>query len=230
MPEGASTAKKLATAGRELTDHLYYKTTLKINVHEQLGLAQAPREDDRAFRIRLQQVARERRDAEVDKLAKQTATQIDRLTDKMTKAQQRLSETQMQAQAKQTEQWINIGESVVSMFMGRRSSRAVSSAASKWNQASRAAAEVEETRQALTGMEAEVKKLQDELKARTDEITAQWEHALDEISTTEIKLRRSDVNLEATMLAWAPYWRIQYDDGTRDRTTNVPAYHLPEVG
>ncbi|MBP8292252.1 MAG: ATP-binding protein, partial [Caldilineaceae bacterium] len=229
-PEGASTGKKLAAAGSELADYLYYKSTLKINTHEQLGLAQGPREDDRAFRIRLQQAARERRDAEVDKLAKQAATQIDRLTDKINKAQQKLSETQQQAQAKQTEQWINIGESVVSMFMGRRSSRAVSSAASKWNQASRAAAEVEETKQALADMEAEVKELEADLKARTDEITAQWDQVLDNITTTEIKLRRTDVNVEATMLGWAPYWRITYNDGVRDRTTNVPAYHLPEVG
>jgi hypothetical protein len=229
-PEGASTARKLTAAGRQLEDHLYYKTTLKVNLHEQLGLAQGPREDERAFRIRLQQAAREQRDAEVDKLAKQTATQIDKLTDKITRAQQKLTETQMQAQAKQTEQWINIGESVVSMFMGRRSSRAVSSAASKWNQASRAAAEVEETKQALASMDAEIKQLEADLKARTDEITAAWDSVLDNITTTEIKLRRSDVNLGGTMLAWAPYWRIQYDDGTRDRTTNVPAYHLPDVG
>jgi hypothetical protein len=229
-PEGASTGKKLAAAGSELADYLYYKSTLKINIHEQLDLAQGPREDDRAFRIRLQQAARERRDAEVDKLAKQAATQIDRLTDKITKAQQKLSETQQQAQAKQTEQWINIGESVVSMFMGRRSSRAVSSAASKWNQASRAAAEVEETKQALADMEAEVKGLEADLKARTDEITAQWDQTLDNITTTEIKLRRTDVNVEATMLGWAPFWRITYNDGVRDRTTNVPAHHLPEVG
>jgi len=229
-PEGASTGRKLAAAGKQLADYLYYKNTLKINVHEQLGLAQGPREDERSFRIRLQQAARERRDAEVDKLAKQTATQIDRLTDKITKAQQRLAETQMQAQAKQTEQWINIGESVLGMFMGRRSSRAVSSAASKWNQASRAAAEVEETKQLLASMEAEVKQLEADLKARSDEITAQWDSVLDNIATTEVKLRRTDVNVEATMLGWAPYWRIEYNDGVRDRTSNVPAYHLPEVG
>jgi hypothetical protein len=79
-------------------------------------------------------------------------------------------------------------------------------------------------------MEAEVKQLEDDLKARTDEITAQWDQVLDNITTTEIKLRRTDVNVEATMLGWAPYWRITYNDGARDRTTNVPAHHLPEVG
>lgn len=230
VPEGASTTKKLTSASKDLAEYLYAQARLQINVHEQLGIAQGPREDDRAFRIRLQQAARERRDAEVDKLAKQIAAQIDRLTDKVTRTQQQLSDAEMKAQAKQTEQWINIGESVVGMFLGRRSSRAVSSAASKWNQASRAAADVDQMKKTLAEQQEAIQQMQADLQARSDEITAQWDNIVADLSTAEIKPRRTDINVESVLLGWAPYWRISYNDGVRDRTTNVPAYHLPDVG
>jgi len=230
VPADVSAVKKLAGTAKDFADWLYYNATFKINVHPDLGLAQNPGEDERAFHIRLQQAARERRDAEVDKLSKQYARQLGTLSDKLVRAQQNLNEAQAKVQAKQTEQWVNIGESVVGFFMGKRSSRAVSSATSKWNQANQASGNVEEAQQAIAKLQTEQKGLQNELQTQVDEITGRWAQVMETLQSEELKPRRTDVDVKATPVGWAPSWQIVFDEAGREQSATVPAYQLPAVG
>ena len=156
--------------------------------------------------------------------------QIDALADKLTRAQQTLNTAQAKAQAKQTEQWVNIGESVLSVFMGKSGRRAVSSATSKWNQANQAAASVEQTKETIAQLQAEKQQLEAELDEQVKAITARWEGAQSALTREELKPRRSDVDVQTVTLGWSPYWQIAYDDGGRERTTTLAAYALPEVG
>ena len=230
LPEVAGSEKKLAAAAKDLSDWLYYNGRLSVSVHEALGLARKPGESDRDFSIRLQQAARERRDAEMDKLRKQFEPQVERLADRLDKEQQELAQDEAEVKARQGEQLINIGESVLGMFMGRRSSRALSSAASKWNRAGAAAADVEESKQTIAKLTEEKTQLEQELKTQLDEIAARWEHAADALTTTELKPRRSDIDVEKTVLGWLPMWQIRYDDAGRERAATVAAYLLPKWG
>jgi hypothetical protein len=230
VPEDAATAKKLASASRDLGDWLYANQTLKISVQPDLGLARDPDEDDRQFRIRIQQAARERRDAEVDKLTKTYEKQLATLNDRLARAQQGLNEAEAKAQAKQTEQWVNIGESVFNFFTGKSTRRAVSSATSKWNQASAAAANVDEAKQNIAKLQADIQEVEAKLKTEVDAITARWESAETTLVNDELKPRRSDVDVKTVTLGWAPVWQIVYAEGGRAQTTTIPAYQLPEVG
>jgi hypothetical protein len=226
VPEAASTVRKLTAASKDLTDWLYQNARLTISVQPDLGLAQKPGESERDFKIRLQQAARERRDAEVDKLNAKYETQLKRLAEKLDREQKELAQDEADARARQGEQWIGIGESVVGFFMGRRSSRAISSAASKWNRAGAAAADVEESKQEIAKLQAEQQALEAELKAQVDEITANWEQALAKTMTDELAPRKSDVDVKATGVGWLPLWQIRCDDGRLERTETVPAYEV----
>lgn len=230
VPDELRSSKQLTAASKELSDWLYDNAAMRVNVHPELGLAQKPDEDARAFRIRLQQAARERRDAEVDKLTTQYAKQIASVSTKLETAQQNLSELQAKAQARQTEQWVNIGESVFNFIAGRRSSRAVSSAANKMNQASQAAANVQKAQQNIEKLATDQQALQAVLAAKTQEITERWEGVLDALVVEELKPRRSDVDVRTTSLAWAPRWRIVYSATSGEEATTLAAYCRPEVG
>ncbi len=209
---------------------LYNNQAIKISIQPDLGIARDPDEDDRQFRIRLQQAAREQRDLEVDKLTKTYTKQIETLNDRLARLQQSLSEAQAKAQAKQTEQWVNIGESVFNFFAGKSTRRAVSSATSKWNQASAAASNVKETEQNIAKLQADIQELESKLAAEVDQITARWASAETTLVTDELKPRRSDIDVQYVTLGWAPLWQIIYEDGGRRKTATVPAYQLPEVG
>ncbi len=229
LPEGLGNAKSIASAAKDLADWLYYNTQFELTIHPDLGVFRRPNEDERAFLIRLQQAARERRDAEVDKLREKANKEIQRVADKIAREQQELAADQARAQAKQAEQWVNIGESVLNFFTGRSTRRAVSSATSKISQAQQAAMNVEESKQTIARLEEEKRALEARLQEDIDAITARWEQVTATLTTEALKPRRTDVNVRATALAWAPVWQVHYDDGRGERITSIPAYTKAEA-
>jgi len=228
LPEGAATARALSGAARDLADWLYYNARYEVTMHPELGIVRRPDEDERSFNIRLQQAARERRDAEVDKLRGRMQKEIERVAERLEREQQALTTEQARAQAKQTEQWVNIGESVLSFLMGRRAMRSFSSATSKWSQTQQASMRVEQRKQNIGRLQEEKQKLEEMLQAEIDAIIHRWEDVLDNLVTEAVKPRRTDVNVRAVMLAWAPLWRVVYEVDGREEATIVLAYVEPE--
>ncbi len=223
LPEAANSARELKSIGKDLADWLYYNKRLAITTHKTLKLSQMPGESARAFKIRLQQAARERRDAEVDKLAAKYETKIDRLKDRLRRKERELAEDEADYNARKREEIVGIGESVVGFFMGRRSTRAISRASTKRRLTTKAKMDIEDTKEEIADIKADIAELEAELKEATDEITERWVSALDELSTEEIAPRRTDVNVRLVALAWLPSWRII----AGSQVFTVPAYPQP---
>jgi hypothetical protein len=215
---------------RDLTDWLYYNVRLKIQGHAGLDLFQQPGERERDFKIRLQQAAREQRDQEVDKLKRQYEVQLDRLRDKQQNEEQELVEAKAEHAARQQQEVIGIGETVLSWVLGGRSMRGLSSAASKRRMTARAGQEVAQTEQAIAELKEQIGELEQQLKEQSDDITMKWAHLLDDLVTEELAPRRTDVDVQMVALAWLPSWQIRYSDGEIRRTEVVAAYQLPEAG
>ena len=72
--------------------------------------------------------------------------------------------------------------------------------------------------------------LEQNLKEETEAITLHYAQLLDELTTVELKPRRTDVAVDLVTLAWIPTWLIRYDDGLREREVPVAAYAEPAVG
>jgi hypothetical protein len=224
VPEGANDARELKEIEKSLSDYLYYNTRLKIKVHQELELFQRPNETERDFKIRLQQAAREKRDEEVDELEQKYERKIERLEDKLRKEEQDLAESEAEYQARKQQEIIGIGETVLGFFMGRRSTRALSSAASKRRMTSRAKMGIEEVKEDIEELTKDIAEVEEELKEAADDITQKWDNLMDDLTTEEIAPRRTDVNIQLTALAWLPSWLIHYDDGTGSRTATIAAY------
>lgn len=229
-PEAANSARKLAAIKTELADWLYYNCRLTITVHEELGIYQPPGEREREFNIRLQQAARERRDAEVDKLEARYADQLERLQERLRKEERELAADEADYSARKQQEVVGIGESVLSWVLGRRSTRVLSSAASRRRMTSQAGQDVEESRQEIEDLKGEIAKLEQELKAETEQITLKWASLMDEVSKQELSPRRTDVDVRTVALAWLPSWVIRYDADGRNYTDTIAAYQLPAVG
>ncbi len=229
IPGGVNTARELKSIERDLSDWLYYNSRITIKVHPDLDVFQRPGESERAFKIRLQQAARERRDEEVDKLEKKYDTRISRLETRLRKYRRELAQDEAEYEARKREEVLSLGESVASFFFGRRRTSALSSAARKRRMTSRAKQEIEETKEEIAELEAEIAELEEELKEQADEITRKWAEALDVLETEEIGPRRSDVDIQVVAVGWLPSWRIVYDDGRGAHSATIPAYPMPDV-
>ncbi|MCB0105814.1 MAG: hypothetical protein KDE53_07890 [Caldilineaceae bacterium] len=229
-PESANSARELKGLAKELSDWLYYNSKLTIKVHNELDLFQMPGERERDFKIRLQQAAREQRDAEVDKLEEKLDRQIDRLQDKLRKEERDLAAEEAEHSARKQQEVIGIGESVLGWVLGRRSTRSLSTAANRRRMTAKAGQDVEETRQEIDDLKKEIAELELDLKEQVEDITVKWASLLDNLDTEEITPRRTDVDVRELLLAWLPSWVIRYQDGGRSTSDTVAAYQLPAVG
>ena len=230
VPEKANSASKLKSIASDLSDWIYYNSRLPVLSHKELKMTQKPGESEREFRIRLQQVAREQRDSEVDKLEKQLKDAVERIADKISKEQRDLVQAEAEHGDRQREEWLGIGETVLGWVLGRRSTRGLSTAATKRRMTSRVGMEIQESQEEIEKLTKQKEELEAELKDQVDQITRKWASALDELTTQEISPRRSDVAVEMCSLCWLPSWRIEYDDSGRLREATVAAYLTPEVG
>ncbi len=229
VPKAANSARELNRIKKELADWLYYNCRLTIQAHEALGIYQGPQESTRDFTIRLQQAARERRDQEVDALEDQFAQQINRLEEKIRKHQRALTAAETDYTARQQQEWIGIGESVLGWVMGRRNMRTRSTTASRRRLTTQAAQEIEESQEEIQDLRQAVADLEAELQEQTAEITRKWTDLLDDLDPEELAPRRTDVDVRLLALAWLPSWVIEYADGARVRTDTIAAYQLPAV-
>jgi len=230
VPEQANSDTEIKSIGKDLADWLYYNSRLSITVHPELGVFQQPGEKERAFKIRLQQAARERRDAEVDALEEKYAARIEKLETKLRKQERSLAADEAEHQARKQEELISAGESVLGLLVGRRrSTRSLSKAASKRRMTRKAKLDMEAAQDEITDLQEEIAELEGELKEAADEITGKWADLLDDLTTEELKPQRTNVDVRLVALAWLPSWLITYKDRGQTRTTAITAYPLPEA-
>jgi hypothetical protein len=228
-PEDANSSRELTSLKKKLSDWLYYNSSLTITVHEQLNLFQQPDESERQFRIRLQQAAREARDAEVDQVEQKYGKQFERLHDKLRKEERELAEDQAEHSARKQEELVGIGENVLGFFMGRRSTRSLSQVMTKRRMTGRARQDIEESIAEIADLQEEIKDLEQELEEHSTAITRKWADVLEMVTTEEITPRRTDVTVDMVALAWLPSWLITYHDGRRRRSTALAAYPQPDT-
>ncbi len=222
-PAAASTGQEIKALTKDLGDWLYYNSRYKLTTQPDLGLFQQPGEEERAFKIRLQQAARERRDEEVDALEKKYKDRLDRLNDKLKKAERELAADQAAYESRKQQEVVGLGATVLGFFFGRKGvSSAITGAMSKRDQTSRASAEVEETQQEIEEIQKEISELENELKEATDEITTRWANALENLSSEEIAPQRTDIKVRQVAVAWLPAWLVTYGGDT----ATVPAYEV----
>ena len=223
LPETINEAKELSVLKKELQDHLYRTSTLTLLYSPAAKLYSRPDEDEREFRMRLRQEARELRDAEVDKLEDRHATKLRTLEDRLRRAKTALERKESASRARKQDALLSAGETVLSLFSGRR--RSISAAANKFSRTSTAKADVDAAEEQVAVLQEDIKELLAEFKEDTDAITARWEEAQRDLDTLPIQPRRNDIEVTLFALAWTPHWQITYRERSGiTQTALLPAY------
>lgn len=229
VPEPLNTTAKLKRLERDFLDHLYREQTLELLFSPVLKLYSRPDESERDFKIRLGQVARERRDAEVEALRKRFQPRFDRLQTQLVREQRELEEDKQELAARGREEWLAGAETLAGMLgLGRR--RALSSAATRRRLTAAAKAEVAESEAEIARLQKEIAQLQSDLEAEIAAIARRWDEALETVTTYVVRPKKTDCTVELVALAWLPFWEIGYRTAggglSHDR---VPAWEAPAV-
>ncbi len=221
LPESINESTEFTALKKNLDDYLYHNSSVTLLHSPLLDVYSHPSETEREFRMRLQQTARERRDEEIDEITDRYEKKIDTVEDRLRRKEADLAKREADVAARKRETLVSVGETVVGMFLGRRSTRVASTALSKQRMAAQADLRVKETEGDIEKLQQDIEKLEQELQEEVAAIRTRWENALTELEEYEVRPRRQDVRISFFGLAWAPHWHITYQDADGTARTEL---------
>ena len=211
LPSGASKVKSYDAWQKDFSTWLYRNQKLDLLESPSLNVASNPGESERDFRVRLQQLAREQRDAATEKLRLKYAPKFAALEEKKRRAEQAVEREAEQAKGQKFQTAISFGATLLSSFMGRKaiSLSTLGRATTAAKGVSRSMKESEDVDRAQETVEA-VSQQSADLDAQFKEETAGLDKSAavqtEQLETVSLKPKKSNIAVKLVTLAWAPYW------------------------
>jgi hypothetical protein len=215
-PPGAlSKGKNYESWKKDLANWVYRNQRVELFESPTLEIASNPGESERDFRVRLQQFARERRDAAVEKLRLKYAPKLEQLNEKKRRAEQAVEREAEQAKGEKLQTAISFGATLLSSFMGRKtvSLTTLGRATTAARGVGRSMKETEDVGRAQDNVAAVTEKLQQldqEFKDETAKLEQSFDPQSEELTKVSLKPTKANIAVKFFGLVWAPYWQ----DGT----------------
>jgi hypothetical protein len=221
LPAGWSAAAIYKSAAKDFADHLYQDRELSLPHCPALDLHGLPGESAAAFAGRVQLAARERRDADVDKLRTKTGTALARLMAKLEREQSELTQDRADHASRQREELLSAGETIAGMlgvFGGRRRT-GLAAAARKRHLTDSARMDIAESERLIAGLEREIAAMRSQVEQEAAAAASHWDAAAREFTAVAVKPRRTDVRVELVALTWMPFWEFTVREGNDGTAT-----------
>ncbi len=201
---------------RGLVDALYRSRQLSLLKSPSLGEVSRPRESERDFRIRLAEGFREARDEATEQLREKYAARVERLEERIRRAQQAVGREREQARQQQVQAVISVGATILGSFLGRKRLGSstlgrATTAARGYGRAAQEAQDVARAEASVEALVAQLDELQQEFETEVDKLSSRLDHRAEELDTVVLKPLKRDVEARLTVLAWRPFW--QTSDG-----------------
>ena len=212
LPSAASKAKNYASWKKDFAGWVYRNQKVELFESSSLDLISNPGESERDFRVRLQQLGREKRDAAVEKLRQKYAPKMAALEEKKRRAEQAVAREAEQSSAQKVQTAISFGATLLSSFMGRKTlslstlGRATT-AARGVSRSMKEAGDVTRAQDTVEAVDQQIADLDAELKTETDAIQQANDPQTEELEKVSLKPTKSDIAVKLATLVWAPYWR-----------------------
>ena len=212
LPREAAAAPSYAAWSRDLKDWLYMNNKLELLRSPSLKKVSQPGETERDFRVRLQQSAREERDALVERTREKYAAKIARLEERMRTAERGVEREREQAKQQQLQTAISFGATIFSAILGRKrlSTSSMGRAATTASRAGRILKEGKDVQRAegsVQDIQGQLVELQRELAEETVRIQTSVDPLTEALETVSLKPKKTDVSISLVALAWVPYWQ-----------------------
>lgn len=171
-----------------------------------------PGETEREFRIRLQQVARESRDAAAEKLRQRYAPKLAALQERVRRAEAAKAREAEQAQRAKFDTVISFGSTLLGAFLGRKavSAGTIGKAATTMRSAGRAmnqSGDVTRAQETVEALQQQHRDLEAQFRAEAEAVGAGVDPATEVLETLELRPTRTNINVRLLALVWLPFSR-----------------------
>lgn len=210
-PGSVGNVKHFTTWKKGFADALYRNQRHELFVSPTFKLTSTPEEGEREFRIRLSEVAREKRDEAADDLRERYAKKLERIAERIRRAEEKVEKEEAQAADQKRGAFLQVGSTLLGALLGGKtfSKTNLNKARTAMRGFSRSAKEgrdVELAEGRLKELMEQHQELEDELENELDELADRFDPQAEELETKALKPRRTDVRVQKVALAWAP-WR-----------------------
>ena len=212
LPPAASQAKNYAMWQKEFVNAIY--SSRKLKLFKSMAYEEISRIDESEgdFRARLNQVARERRDAAAAKLRAKYAPKLAALNERVRRAEQAVQREAEQARSAKLSTALSFGSTLLGAFLGRKalSSTNVSKAATAMRGVGRSFEQSQDVTRAGETVEAVKKQIADldaQFQAEAAAIESGGDPATERFETVELRPTKTNVRVKLVALAWTPQVR-----------------------
>ena len=222
QPEPHATYAPVADAGtipksytkweRAFKNWLYRNGTLTLWKSASLKLVSQPDETERDFRIRVQGMAHEERDLDIERLRRKYAPKIATLEERIRRAEQAVAREAEQAKQQKMQTVISFGATLLSAFLGRKtvSRSSMGRATTAIRGIGRSMKEAKDVARAGDTVEALKKRLIDldhQFQEDQTNLSTQWDENIREIESVQIRPKKTNITVKLVSLVWLPYWK-----------------------
>jgi prefoldin subunit 5 len=207
IPTAATKASSYGKWKKELSDYLYRSRGLDLLKSPTFKITSEPLESERDFRVRLREVAHERRDEEKAVLRKKYGKKVDTLEERIRKALQTVEKEKEQAKGKKLQSAISLGATLLAAVTGRKAlsmstlSRATT-AAKGFSGTAKEQEDVERAEETVEALTEQLEKLNQELEEELETVEDRFDPLTEELEVTSVRPRRSDVDVKLVALTW----------------------------
>ena len=189
-----------------------------VRLHENVTLYQSRKykltsgagETQGEFRVRLQQLANEKRDQEIAKLRKRYATRAMTLENRLLRAQQAIEREKEQSTKKTLDTAVSFGSAILGAVLGRK--RLSSATASKMGTAIRSASgarkeasDVARAQETAAKVRVDLEALNVALQKDIDALAEAYDAQDEELTEVQVKAKATDIHVPLVGLVWMPY-------------------------
>jgi hypothetical protein len=210
LPGPAANAKQYAAWEREFKRWVRQTETVTLYRNKRFRLTSSPGETEGDFRVRLQDLASEKRDQEIAKLRKRYATKTTTLENRLMRAQQAIAREQEQASKKTLDTAVSIGTAILGAVLGRKrlsttSASRVGTAIKTAGSARKEAADVARAKQTAEKVRADLEALNRQLEKEVEALDTSFDAQAEELDEILIRAKTTDIHVPVLALAWMPY-------------------------
>jgi hypothetical protein len=205
LAPGLSDAQRLKTLKGELTDMLYNTARLIVPYNATLGVYGTLDGDPSAFQAQVRQVAREQRDAELDKISAKYGKMMDTLEQKQRRKELELRGEKLELKDRKRQQLATTVESGLSLIKGN-TKYTLSRMTGTARQTRRVQENLRESQDVLSDIDRQVEQLQQEYEQALQQINDKWAKAAAQNQDYTITPLKKDIGVELFGIGWIPYW------------------------
>ena len=196
---------------KQFKRYIRTERALRLYRSKAMKLSSGPGEDEGDFRIRLQIAANEHRDLAAGKLRKKYEVKVQRLEERIRKAEQAIEREQSQASQQKLDTMVSIGSTLLGALFGggRRSStaRRAGSAMSKANRIRKERQDVENAQENAATLRLQLAALDDALQQDLAAMAEHCDSQRDDLDEVVIRASASNIHIPILGLLWQPYWQ-----------------------